>query len=115
MKTTGKTVLITGGGSGIGFEIARSFSEKGNKVIIVGRNEARLQDAASRLKNVDYFAADITDENEVDDLVAHVTAKYPTLDVLVNNAAATTVYMLGEGGALDNAKKEIKTNYLSVI
>ena len=46
MKTNNKTVLITGGGSGIGFEIAKLFSQNGSKVIITGRNEDRLKAAA---------------------------------------------------------------------
>ncbi len=116
MNTTGKTVLVTGGGSGIGFQIAKAFSEQGSKVLIVGRSKERLQEAASKLKNVDYFPADISKEKDIDSLVAHVTKNYATLDVLVNNAANTTVYTVGAGAnALDKAKEEIATNYFSVI
>ncbi|HTI89596.1 MAG TPA: SDR family NAD(P)-dependent oxidoreductase [Puia sp.] len=116
MNTTGKTVLITGGGSGIGFEIARSFSEKGNKVIITGRNEGRLKEAAAKLRNVDYFAADISDERDIDSLVSHLTSNYSSLDVLVNNAANASFYNIGKGDdALEKATEEIRTNYLSVI
>jgi uncharacterized oxidoreductase len=50
MKTSGNTILVTGGTAGIGFEIAKAFSEKDNHVIITGRNEERLQSAASKLK-----------------------------------------------------------------
>ncbi len=50
MKTSGNTVLITGGTAGIGFEIAKIFSENGNQVIITGRDGNRLDNALSKLK-----------------------------------------------------------------
>ena len=52
MKTTGNTVLISGGSAGIGFEIAKLLSEKGNKVIITGRDQDRLDKALAKLKHV---------------------------------------------------------------
>lgn len=116
MNTTGKTMLITGGGSGIGFQIAKLFSEKGNKVIITGRNEEKLKESANKLNDVDYFAVDVTKANELDSLVNYITTNYPSLDVLVNNAANTSVYNLGpDADALKKAELEILTNYLSVV
>jgi len=56
MNITNKTVLITGGGSGIGFAIAETLSKKNNKVIITGRSEARLKDAVGKLNNVSGFS-----------------------------------------------------------
>ena len=47
MKTTNNTVLITGGSAGIGFELAKLLSAKGNDVIITGRNKERLQHIAN--------------------------------------------------------------------
>lgn len=52
MKTTQNTVLITGGSAGIGFAIAQLLDQKGNHVIITGRDENRLKNAAARLNNV---------------------------------------------------------------
>ena len=49
MKTSGNTVLITGGSAGIGFALAKSLSEKGNHIIITGRNKKRLEEAAAQL------------------------------------------------------------------
>jgi uncharacterized oxidoreductase len=116
MKTTGKIVLITGGGSGIGFQIAKLFSEKGNTVIITGRNESRLKQAAAELRNVDYFVADLSNEMDIDSLVTHITSNYPSLDVIVNNAANASFYNVGAGAdALEKAREEITTNYFSVI
>jgi uncharacterized oxidoreductase len=116
MNTTNKTVLITGGGSGIGFEIAKLFSENGSKVIITGRSEARLKDAAAKLNGVDYYATDVTKEADTEKLVKHIQANYPTLDVLINNAGAAAAYNLGENaGVFEKASDEILTNYLAVV
>lgn len=64
MNITGKTILITGGGSGIGFETARLFAQKGNTVIITGRNREKLEKAATAPGNVAYYSCDVTSEAE---------------------------------------------------
>jgi uncharacterized oxidoreductase len=115
MNTTGKNILVTGGGSGIGFAIARLFSRNGNKVIITGRNEEKLKAAAGQL-NVGYIVADLTNSNDLQSLVDQLTTNYKTLDILVNNAALTHVYQLGAGaGAFEKADAEIAINYLAVV
>lgn len=116
MKTTNNTVLVTGGGSGIGLAIAKSFSENGNKVIITGRNEEKLKAAAADLQNTAYVVADVTNEADLDKLVNFISSEYGELDVLVNNAAETNVYHLGvEAGAYQKAKGEVETTYLAVV
>jgi uncharacterized oxidoreductase len=116
MNITNKTVLVTGGGSGIGFEIAKLLSQKGNKVIITGRNEAKLQKAASQLNNVSFIVADVTSEADIDNLVDKINNEYGGLDILINNAALANVYHLGEAvDAYDKASAEMETNYLSIV
>jgi len=115
MNISNKTVLITGGGSGIGFAIAKTLSEKNNKVIITGRSEGRLKDAVAKLNNVSYFVADVTKEDDVTKLVDYLNKQHPALDVLINNAGQAFAYELNETPAYENAIAEIQTNYLSVI
>jgi len=116
MNITGKTILITGGGSGIGFEIAKLLSNKGNKVIITGRSEDRLQNAAAQLNNVSYIATDVNSESDIVNVVNRVTTEFGGLDILINNAGAANYYKLGDGSDNYNqAAEEIQTNYLSVI
>ena len=116
MKTTQNTVLITGGSAGIGFEMATQFSEQGNQVIMLGRNEERLQAAAVRLKNVTAIACDVTNENDVNALVGRINRDFPNLNVLVNNAGNAIVYKLGVNvNAFEKASEELLTNYLSVV
>ncbi|WP_031529353.1 SDR family oxidoreductase [Dyadobacter crusticola] len=116
MKTTGNTILITGGSAGIGFEIAKVFSENGNKVIITGRDEARLAKAASQLKNATPIVSDISDKNAIAALVNRVAADFPELNVVINNAGRAFYYKLdGDQDAASIAEEEMLTNYLSVI
>jgi len=115
MNITNKTVLITGGGSGIGFQIAKLLSEKNNTIIITGRSEARLKDAIAKLNNVSYLVADITKEDDVNKLVGYINEHHPKLDVLINNAGQAFMYELADQPAFENAGAEMLTNYLSPI
>ncbi len=117
MNINNKTILITGGGSGIGFEIAKLLSEKNNKVVITGRTEDKLKNAAAKLKNVSYVVADINNDVDTDKLVAQINEQFGGLDILVNNAAQAYVYKLDDekAGAAKKAAHEMLTNYTSVI
>ncbi|MBF9223064.1 SDR family NAD(P)-dependent oxidoreductase [Hymenobacter ruricola] len=83
----GKLALITGGGTGIGLEIARCMAQAGATVVITGRREAVLQEAVADLgESAEYLVNDITDLGSIEGLVAEIEATYGALDILVNNA-----------------------------
>ncbi len=86
MNLTGHTVLITGGGSGIGGGLAKAFHERGNKVIITGRREQILRDFASKFPGMETFTMDVSKDGDIQKLFKFVSDKFPSLDVLVNNA-----------------------------
>lgn len=117
MKTTNNTVLISGGSAGIGLEIAKLLSEKGNKVIITGRNEARLQQAASQMKNVSTIVSDVSNAGDVENLVSQIKSEFPDLNMVINNAGRALVYDITEENvnAFEKAEDEMLTNYLSII
>lgn len=116
MNTTNNTVLISGGSAGIGFEIARLLTEKGNHVIITGRDQQRLAAAAAKLSNVTAIAADVTNEEEVDQLVERLGAGFPELNMLINNAGFAHYYDLLAGtSSWQKAAEEMNTNYTAVI
>ena len=81
----GRVALVTGGGTGIGLEIARSMVAAGATVIITGRREAVLKASATEL-GASYLVNDICDLATLDELVAQLEAKHGPLDILVNNA-----------------------------
>lgn len=116
MNITNKTVLITGGGSGIGFETAKLLSEKGNKVIIVGRTESKLEAVIEVVPNLIAIRCDINDANDVQNLIKEVSTKYPELSVLINNAGRAFAYEHNESAtAFEKATEEFATNYFSLI
>lgn len=83
MKPNGHTVLITGGATGIGFALAKQFHAAGNQVILVGRREDMLQQAAAQLSGCRFAAADIA---HADDR-ARLLRDFPDVNILINNAA----------------------------
>ncbi len=116
MNTTQHTVLITGGSAGIGFAFAKAFAEQGNRVIITGRDEARLQQAAAQLHNATAIVSDVTKEEDVARLVTRIEQEFPQLDLLINNAGKAFAYNLDEQpDAYTKAGEEMLTNYLSAI
>ena len=83
----GKLALITGGGSGIGFDIARCMVQSGANVVITGRREQPLQEATETLGDrAHYLVNDVTARESLDGLVETIEATYGPLDILVNNA-----------------------------
>jgi uncharacterized oxidoreductase len=116
MKTSGNTILITGGGSGIGFETAKMFSQLGNTVILTGRNEERLMKAAQQLNHAHYIVADVTKEQDVSGLVRRINLDFPNLNVLVNNAGLAFVHSLIHSPDAESfARMEMETNYFAAI
>jgi NADP-dependent 3-hydroxy acid dehydrogenase YdfG len=84
-----KSVLVTGGGSGIGLAVARILLQAGARVAITGRDEAKLQAAAKGLNGGDQLlthATDVSDPAQVQTLVRRVTERLGAIDILVNNA-----------------------------
>jgi len=83
----GETALITGGGSGLGLGMARSFVAAGAKVVLVGRRADVLQAAAKSLgKGASFAAHDITKLDEAKDFIQRVEKKSGAISILVNNA-----------------------------
>jgi NAD(P)-dependent dehydrogenase (short-subunit alcohol dehydrogenase family) len=86
---SGQSVLITGGGSGIGLAAARLFLAEGARVAIAGRNADKLRRAAASLDGGDrliHRSTDVTDPEQVRQLVEDVQGRFGRIDVLVNNA-----------------------------
>ncbi|GAB4049321.1 SDR family NAD(P)-dependent oxidoreductase [Spirosoma litoris] len=83
----GKLALITGGGSGIGLDIARCMVKAGGQVVITGRREQPLQEAVATLgERAHYVVNDVTNRASLDGLVEQIEATYGPIDTLVNNA-----------------------------
>jgi uncharacterized oxidoreductase len=86
MKTSGNTVLITGGATGIGFAMAEEFVKAGNTVIICGRREAKLKEAKKNIPQLNIKVCDVSKEKGRQELAKWIFSKFKDLNILVNNA-----------------------------
>lgn len=86
MRTSGNTILITGGTSGIGFELARQLLALGNTVIVTGRDQAKLDATLQKLPGVNTIQSDVSDPGAVAHLYQEAVERFPNLNVLINNA-----------------------------
>lgn len=117
MKSSNNTILITGGSAGIGLALAQLLSSRGNRIIITGRNEKRLQAAAAQLPNATAIAGDISDPADTERLVGILRRDHQDLNIVINNAGAAYVYdLVAEGAnAAGKAESEMLTNFLSIL
>ena len=115
MKRSGNTILITGGGSGIGAALAHRFHDLGNTVIIAGRRQAALDAAIAGRANMHAMTLDADDADAIKAFATEVTARFPDLNVLINNAGIMRGEKLDTARDLGDAEQMIATNLLGPI
>ncbi len=116
MKTTGNTILITGGGSGIGRGLAEAFHRLGNQVIIAGRKQRALDETTTASPGMKSVTLDVSDPKSIQSFATQVTKDYPSLNVLINNAGIMRPENLLEASNdLSTAEKIVTTNLLGPI
>ena len=91
MKLTGNTILITGGGSGIGRGLAEALHQRKNQVIISGRRKDRLIEVATANPGMAWVELNIEDPANISAVAAKIIAEYPDLNVLINNAGIMNI------------------------
>ena len=115
MKTSGNTILVTGGGSGIGLALAQRWHDAGNTVIVTGRNVAKLDAAITGRANMSAMTLDVTDANAIAAFAKEVIAKFPGLNILVNNAGVMMYEAAGARRDLTDTETTVITNILGPI
>lgn len=115
MKLTGNTMLITGGSAGIGLAFAKKFVELGNEVIITGRQQDKLDAALKEVPKLHAIKSDAGDPKAVSDLARDVKAKFPALNVLLNNAGIMLYKNLAVPEDLAKLTSEIDINLAGPI
>lgn len=115
MKTSGNTILITGGGSGIGESLAHRFHDAGNTVIVAGRRREALESAIAGRENMHAIELDVEDAEGLTDFTRRLLAEHPTVNVLVNNAGIMRIEELDHARDLTDAEATVTTNLLGPI
>ncbi|MDP9147140.1 MAG: SDR family oxidoreductase [Acidobacteriota bacterium] len=116
MKTTGNTILITGGGSGIGRGLAEAFHKLGNKVIIAGRRKKTLDETTVANPGMASMELDIENVDAIRTFATRIAKAYPSLNVLINNAGIMRLEnVLEQQNNLADAESIIATNLLGPI
>jgi len=115
MKTAGNTILITGGGSGIGRELARRFNELRNTVIVAGRRNDALEETIAGRHDMHAMVLDVEDPDAIAAFAERVVAEHPALNVLINNAGIMRREDATKSRDLHDAEQTIVTNLLAPI
>jgi uncharacterized oxidoreductase len=116
MKLTNRTILITGGSAGIGLAFALKFLELGNQVIVTGRRQSVLDELRANYPKLHTIQSDVADSAQIAALARRVTAEFPKLDVLMNNAGIMLHKNLKVPAAdLDRLTTEMDINLGGVI
>ena len=116
MNITGNTILITGGGSGIGRGLAEALQAAGNQIIITGRRKQALEETVAANPGMSFQVLDVDDAGAIRAFATQVMKDHPALNVLINNAGIMRVEnLLAEPFDLTDSEAIITTNLLGPI
>jgi uncharacterized oxidoreductase len=115
MVLRNRTILITGGTSGIGRALAEAFDRLGNTVVVCGRRAGRLAELTERSPGIVGIRCDLTDAAQRRELAECVVAEYPDLDMLINNAGVQLRFDVSRPVDLDRVRQELETNLVAPL
>jgi uncharacterized oxidoreductase len=111
LKLTSNTILITGGGGGIGYELTKQLTALGNTILITGRDQAKMNRAKAAFPNIHTFQSDVSDPKAIATLYEQVTKQFPELNILINNAGIMLkISIHDKAGSLEDITREIAIN-----
>lgn len=114
MRVSNNKILITGGSSGIGIALARSFKELSNDVIITGRNGLKL-DSVAKQYGFEYIVSDLSNSDGIDMLIRTIYEHHSDLNVFINNAGIQFNYSFLDDIDYDKIENEIQVNLTAPI
>ena len=114
MQISGNTILITGGGSGIGRALAEAFHSEGNQVVIAGRRKELLDETIAANPGMKAAVLDIEKNDAIRSFAEQLKNDYPALNVVIHNAGIMRPESV-QDGAIANAEATVETNLLGPI
>lgn len=116
MNLSGNTIIVTGGTSGIGLAVARELLKRGNKVIIIGRNQMTIDKVLEENKELVGLQGDVSSLSSVRKMTAFINENYPEANILFNSAGIMRPFeLLDENVGLEDVTAEIETNLNGTI
>ncbi|MEZ0497849.1 SDR family oxidoreductase [Sphingomonas sp. IW22] len=115
MKSSGNTILVTGGGSGIGAALAQRLAARGDTVIVAGRRREALEEAITGRERMHAMTLDIDHAAAIEDFAARLIAEHPALNAVIHNAGIMRFETLDARRDLSDAEATIATNLLGPI
>jgi uncharacterized oxidoreductase len=116
MNLSNRTVLVTGGTSGIGLGMVQAFLKSKSRVIVCGRDREKLSLCAKQFPEITALYCDVGDAQQREHLAAEILNRYPELDILVNNAGIQRYIDLKKGyEELKSGEDEIAINFVSIV
>ena len=116
MKLDQKTALVTGGGSGIGLAISKALLDEGVHVIICGRNKSKLEKAKQQNPKLEIEECDVTNTDQIKNLVKALQEKHGGIDILINNAGLfENIDYTKEIDSFANQEYEIDVDFTSPL
>ncbi|HKP33097.1 MAG TPA: SDR family NAD(P)-dependent oxidoreductase [Chitinophagaceae bacterium] len=115
MNRSNNKILITGGGTGIGLGLTERFLSENNTVIICGRREEILKEAASKFPGLITRVCDVANEDDRNELYNWISNDHPDLNVFVNNAGIQNWMDIGDEKFFEKAKQEVEINILAPL
>lgn len=115
MEISGNTILITGGGSGIGQALAHRFNDLGNAVIVTGRHMAPLTETIGERKHMSAYLLDVEDPAAIKSFASSLLGDHPGLNVIINNAGVMRYEDMTSARDLGDSETMVMTNLLGPI
>jgi uncharacterized oxidoreductase len=115
MKRSGNTILITGGGTGIGLALGELLSKEGNEVIICGRTMKTLDDAQKHFPKLNTIVADVSTPAGRESLKMEVASRFPKLNVLVNNAGIYSITDVMDSKYMETLEAQLAINLVAPL
>ncbi|MCM3781990.1 SDR family NAD(P)-dependent oxidoreductase [Neobacillus mesonae] len=116
MKLSNRTIVVTGGTSGIGLAFALEFLNRGNKVIVIGRNQATLDQVTNKHRGLIGLQGDVSNASSVREMAAFIRDRYPEASILFNSAGIMRAFDLMDNNLdLEHTTSEVETNLNGTI
>jgi uncharacterized oxidoreductase len=116
MLNTPRTILLTGGTSGIGLALLKQLHSQGHRLLVVARNKNRLLHLRVEYESVTAYECDFSSRPQIESLTTNVSEKHPDLSIIINNAGIQyTPTVLDDDFSFDSIEHETTVNFLSHV